>query len=360
MTMTLASRIAGLIAAQGPISVAQFMSIVLHDPDHGVYAARDPIGRSGDFITAPEISQIFGELIGLWCLDQWQQQGQPAAICLAELGPGRGTLMKDVLRAAQLDAGFVQALDVVLLEASPVLRQAQAQTLAQSGTGLRWVARLDDLPNDKPLFILANEFFDALPVRQYVKGAEGWHERMVNLDADGALQFSLSPLAVPGLAVENERGSAGPGAVYETSPAATALTEEMAARISVQGGAALIIDYGYYAGGFGETLQAIRQHQPCDLLDNPGSADLSAHVDFRILSAAAKRQSAVTAGPVDQGAFLQALGYALRAEQLAQRHPAQAEKIRAGYQRLCGPAQMGSLFKVMAILPAFAPKPAGF
>ncbi|HEY4125935.1 MAG TPA: SAM-dependent methyltransferase [Rhizomicrobium sp.] len=355
----LGEKIAKLIEVQGPIPVSQFMMLALHDPEHGVYASRNAIGRAGDFITAPEISQMFGELLGLWLLEVWRQQGEPKRIRLVELGPGRGTLMRDVLRAARLDAKFLGALDVMLIEASPTLKAIQAQALKDSPVSLRWSARTADAFDDAPLFLLANEFFDALPIRQYVKTEQGWHERMVTATG-GDLAFALSPIAVPGLPIPESRGPADAGAVFETSPASTALAEEIAAHIAQQGGAALIVDYGHAGTGFGETLQAIANHKTAQLLDAPGTADLSAHVDFTELTHAVLRGGAKAFGPVTQGAFLQSLGIAHRAEHLVRKNPSQASTVESALQRLTAADQMGNLFKALAILPPIAPPPPGF
>lgn len=355
----LGQKLARLIEAQGPIPISQFMMLALHDPEHGVYASRNAIGREGDFITAPEISQMFGELIGLWILEVWRQQKSPKKIRLAELGPGRGTLMKDVLRAARLDANFLSALDVVLIEASPALQAVQKQTLTDSPTALRWSPKVSDALGDIPLFLIANEFLDALPIHQYVKTDTGWHERMVISD-NGKLDFSLAPMAAQGLAIPDSRGDAEHGAVFETSPASTALVEEVATHISQHGGAALFIDYGHAGTGFGETLQAIARHRYTPLLESPGTADLSAHVDFAAMAEAVERGGAKSNGPTTQGNFLQALSIEHRAEQLAQKNPSHAKSIRSGLQRLTAPDQMGNLFKVLAITPPTAPAPPGF
>jgi SAM-dependent MidA family methyltransferase len=335
------------------------MMLALHDPEHGVYASRNAIGRTGDFITAPEISQMFGELLGLWILEVWRQQDRPKKIKLVELGPGRGTLMRDVLKAARLDAGFLAALDVVLIEASPTLKTVQAQTLKDSPTPVRWSSRAGDSFEGTPLFLIANEFFDALPIRQYVKTEQGWHERMV-IASEDELDFALAPMAVPGLAMPESRGPADAGAVYEISPASTALAEEIAGHIAQQGGAALIVDYGHAGTGFGETLQAIAQHKTAQVLAAPGTADISAHVDFTELTQAALRGGAKAFGPVAQGAFLESLGIAHRAEQLTKKNPAQAGTIESALQRLTASDQMGNLFKALAILPPNVPPPPGF
>jgi NADH dehydrogenase [ubiquinone] 1 alpha subcomplex assembly factor 7 len=241
------SRIVRLIEAQGPISVAQFMTMALGE----YYATRDPFGARGDFITAPEVSQMFGELIGLWMAQCWREQGSPAPARLVELGPGRGTLMADALRAAKIVPEFLDAVEIVFVEASPVLREMQREKVP----GARWLDHFDaDLLSDRPLFLIANEFFDALPIRQYVKTERGWCERMVTA-ANGELAFALAPVASLLDAGEGEDG-----AVYETSPASLALVEEISRVIAGRGGAALIVDYGH-EGGFGDTLQAVAQHK---------------------------------------------------------------------------------------------------
>jgi NADH dehydrogenase [ubiquinone] 1 alpha subcomplex assembly factor 7 len=356
----LAARIAGLIAAQGPISVAQFMTLALHDPDYGYYATRDPLGARGDFVTAPEITQMFGELLGLWAAQCWHDQGKPSPVHLVELGPGRGTLMADALRAARLMPQFREAIEVVMVESNPVLEAVQRKALADCGVAVRWCGRFEETLGERPLFLLANEFFDALPIRQYVKTERGWCERMVMLDTNGAPAFALSP--TPSLvAIPPERGLAPDGAVYEISPPATALVEEIARIVAHKGGAALIVDYGYGNDpGFGETLQAVGAHAFKPLLDDPGAVDLSAHVDFGALAQTARDAGAATFGPIGQGDFLDALGIRARAEQLAARNPNAAETIFTGIDRLIDADQMGTLFKVLAIMPKGAAKPAGF
>jgi NADH dehydrogenase [ubiquinone] 1 alpha subcomplex assembly factor 7 len=343
--------IKALIAIQGPISIAEFMTIALHDPSGGYYATRDPFGAQGDFVTAPEISQMFGELIGLWIGQTWMDQGAPAWPLLVELGPGRGALMRDALRALKLVPKLRSGLEAVLIEASPVLRRQQQETLADSGVTVQWADSFEAVAKDRPLFLIANEFFDALPIRQYVKTERGWCERMVTLDEAGALAFALSPVAVAEGRLPADRLHAPLGGFYETSPASEALTEDIADRVARLGGAALIVDYGYDAPGFGETLQAMARHKFTNVLSAPGACDLSAHVDFAALAAAASRGGARACGPVGQGAFLTALGIAQRAEKL---------NAQAARDRLTAPEQMGSLFKALAIVPDTAPTPAGF
>ena len=354
----LGTRIARLIENQGPLSIAQFMTLALHDPREGYYATRDPFGRSGDFITAPEVSQIFGELLGLWLVQAWQDQGAQKPARLVELGPGRGTLMADALRAARVAPDFLAAIDVVLIESSPTLKSVQAERLKDAGVRIEWHVGWNEALADRPLFVVANEFFDALPIRQYVKTGRGWCERMVTL-ANGALAFALAPVPAAGLIVPPERGEAEDGAVFEISTSGAAYAEEIANAIANRGGAALIVDYGHDGIGFGDTLQAVKAHKFADVLDAPGEADLSAHVDFAALSAAAARGGARVYGPTAQGEFLDRLGLATRADTLSKANPALATQFASEAERLRSPRQMGALFKTMAIVPKDAPVPAG-
>ena len=341
------------IAATGPIHVADFMQEALLHPQFGYYTTRDPLGRSGDFITAPEISQMFGEMIGLCLAQSWLDQGAPAAFTLAELGPGRGTLMADILRAGAAVPGFVQAANVHLFEASPVLRAAQARQL--EGHDPRWLDALDDLP-DAPLFLVANEFFDALPVHQYQRRGLGWHERQINLnDAGTDLILGLGPATVqPALAHRLEDTKEGD--LIEVCSAAAPIMHHISQKISGAGGAALIIDYGDWRS-LGDTLQALRDHKPVDLLDTPGTADITAHVDFEALTTAALcLYSRIT----PQGVFLERLGITARAQALAQNmaEPALSQHI-AAHRRLTHPEEMGNLFKVMGLYPEGAHPPPG-
>jgi SAM-dependent MidA family methyltransferase len=351
----LGERIATLIAAQGPISIAQFMTLALHDPKDGYYATRDPFGSGGDFTTAPEISQMFGEMLGLWCVQVWHDQGKPVPVRLVELGPGRGTLMADALRAMRVVPEFLAALDVVLVEASPVLRQIQQAKLAESGARLSWTDRFEAASVDRPLLLLANEFFDALPIRQFVRVGTGWRERMVTADANGRLCFALSPVPADAL-VPADKGGAPQGGVVETSPAATALGEDIARTIAEHGGGALIVDYGYDAPGFGETLQAVESHSFAEVLADPGESDLSTHVDFAALVEAIRRGGAEPFGPTGQGPFLIDLGITARAERLIQNDPA----VVTALDRLINSQQMGTSFKALALVARGAPKPPGF
>ena len=352
-------RIAGLIAAQGPITVAQFMTMALHDAEGGYYATRDPLGR--DFTTAPEISQMFGEMLGLWCAAAWRDQGCPKNPMLVELGPGRGSLMADALRALRAQKAlpdFCDGLDVVMVEASPVLRALQEKAMANAKVNVRWAGHFDDSMAQRPLFVLANEFFDALPIRQFVKTDRGWCERMVT-QADGKLAFALAPLVTPPSLIP--KADAPDGGVYEVSASSTALAGEIARVIAAKGGAGLFVDYGYgEAGGHGETLQAIGGGAFADVLAEAGAQDLSAHVDFAALADAARHNGAAVHGPLGQGAFLNALGMGARAQQLATANPNSAGDVQAALARLTSPTQMGDLFKALAIMPPSAPTPPGF
>jgi NADH dehydrogenase [ubiquinone] 1 alpha subcomplex assembly factor 7 len=355
----LAQRIAQLIEMQGPISIAQFMTMALYDPGDGYYATHDPIGESGDFITAPEISQMFGELLGLWCVQAWRDQGCPSPARLVELGPGRGTLMADALRAARIDREFLSSIEIVLVEASDRLRKQQAETLGAvvAQTKIRRVDQFDDSCTDRPLFVIANEFFDALPIQQFAFVARGWCERMVGLDKNGQLTSALSPFAAL-MPIASDRGLPESGAVYETSPGGEAIVEQVARAIATRGGAALIVDYGYGARApFGETLQGVQRHEFATLLESPGETDLSAHVDFAALARAAERARAKAYGPIEQVEFLCSLGIMERAERLSRNH---LQSMDRQLNRLIAADQMGTLFKALAVLPKTAPPPPGF
>jgi NADH dehydrogenase [ubiquinone] 1 alpha subcomplex assembly factor 7 len=349
----LSPRLAERIRAEGPLSLAAFMAAALADPRDGYYMTRDPFGRGGDFTTAPEISQIFGELIGLWALLVWQSMGSPGRVVLAELGPGRGTLMSDLLRAARVRPAFAAALDVHLVEISPTLRNRQAQTLAEHR--VRWVERVEDLP-DGPLILIANELFDALPIRQIEAQGGVWHERRVGLDAAGGFAFTLGE-AVPPPAY------AGPptdGTIAEIGEAASALAATIGARLAHSVGAALIIDYGYDQSGPGDSVQAMRGHAAHPVLADPGNADLTAHVDFERLAAAAMAAGAGAHGPLPQGVWLGRMGIEERAVMLMRGlSPERAAELAAGARRLIDPGEMGTLFRVLALTHPSLPVPPG-
>jgi NADH dehydrogenase [ubiquinone] 1 alpha subcomplex assembly factor 7 len=337
----LADSLRETIALEGPITVERYMSLCLRH----YYATRDPLGAGGDFTTAPEISQMFGELIGLWMLELWNGMGRPSGCRLVELGPGRGTLMADLLRATRLLPDFKAAASVHLVETSPALRQRQQTLLGTSGFSVEWHDRLDDVPPG-PTLLVANEFFDALPVRQFLGTERGWCERLVGLEGE-RLIFGLRP--------EPEQALGKPlrlGDVLEWPAAAVDLMSGLTDRIARDTGAALILDYGYWGPAFGDTLQALKRHNPVDPLDEPGEADLTTHVDFHRLAQAAAARGARVHGLAMQGSFLQALGIEARASALkARATPAQAAGIDSALARLTerGPKGMGELFKVLAV-----------
>lgn len=341
----LAVRLARLIEATGPLTVAQYMAACLSDPEHGYYQHRDPLGRAGDFITAPEISQLFGELIGVWCVATWQAMAEPASFTLAELGPGRGTLMADLLRASRIRPGFIEAARVHLVETSPRLRAIQAETLARAGAAPMWHDTVADLPAG-PAILIANEFFDALPIRQFVRTENGWAERAVGLGDDGRLAFGL----MPGAALPELPSDAAPGTIKEVTAAGTGLAAEIGTRLANAPGAALIIDYGYGTSRSGATLQAVRGHAFDDPLAHPGEADLSAHVDFAALAEAAEAVGAHAAPLLTQADFLSRLGIGERTEHLAKgKDSATAETLRNAADRLVAPEQMGDSFKILGL-----------
>lgn len=355
----LARKLKARIGVEGPISVAAFMAACLADPEHGYYMTAEPFGAAGDFITAPEVSQLFGELVGGWMVHLWRQAGSPDAFRLAEIGPGRGTLMADILRVARLDPGFLAAARLHLVETSERLRKIQAETLRDAPLQPAFAARLDDVPADAPLFLVANEFFDALPIRQHVASPEGWRERMVGLDDKGEFRFGLGPVSLAPADLPAWAKGAPLGSILETQPFANAIAETLGARLAATGGGALIIDYGYEKPAPGDTLQALSRHAPVPVLERPGLADLTAHVNFEALAKALKQGGASVHGPLTQGDFLLRLGLLERAGQLgAGKGPAVQARIRGEVERLAGPQAMGSLFKVLAATaPGLAPPP---
>ncbi|MHC9234351.1 class I SAM-dependent methyltransferase [Pseudooceanicola sp. 502str34] len=338
------------IAAEGPMRLSDYMAECLLHPQHGYYTTRDPLGTAGDFTTAPEISQMFGELLGLALAQCWVDQGMPAPFCLAELGPGRGTLMADLLRATRAVPGFHEALRLHLVEASPALRDQQASRL--KGAQATWVERVEDLP-DLPLFLIANEFFDALPIRQYRRAGDGWREVHVGAEGD-RLVPGLAP-AGPG--PEGRDEDTRDGDLVETCPAGALIAGQIGARIAARGGAALIVDYGDWRS-LGDTLQALRQHESTDPFAAPGNADLTAHVDFEPLARAAAPAAHTLL--TTQGVFLERLGITARAQALAERlSGVQRVSHIAAHRRLTHPDEMGTLFKVMALFPKGAQPPPG-
>jgi NADH dehydrogenase [ubiquinone] 1 alpha subcomplex assembly factor 7 len=354
----LAELLARRIMMTGPVTVAEYMATALGHPEHGYYTTRDPFGRAGDFITAPEISQIFGELIGLWFVTVWEQIGSPTKFNLVELGPGRGTLIVDALRAAMQVPAFLDGAELVLLETSRVLRASQAESLAAYDPV--WCDSFDGVP-DGPILAIGNEFFDALPVHQFVRTPRGWRERLIAWD-ETELRFIVSASATPHevLLAPEVRETAPVGAIAEVQPQGLSIAAALGNRIEKAGGAVLIVDYGHGESAPGDSLQAVCEHEPVDVLDGPGEADLTVHVDFAALRRAVGDRVSVW-GPVAQGTFLERLGIALRAEALTKHAtPAQAADIALSVERLIAPNQMGSLFKVLSLTQAGLSQPPGF
>jgi SAM-dependent MidA family methyltransferase len=351
--MSLIDRLRAQIQVDGPMTVAQYMTACLHDPEDGYYATRPRLGAEGDFITAPLVSQMFGELIGLWCAETWSRMGRPARVVLAEVGPGDGTLMGDAARALKLAPAFLAAAELWLVEPSAPLRARQAEALAGSAFEPRWADGLGDLPVDAPLILVANEVLDCLPVRQFIRAEHGWAERLVGLGDGGELAFGLArrPLdrALP---------EAPLGAMIEVSAGQEAFAAEAARRLAGQGGAALLIDYGRAKPSFGDTLQALKGHEKLSPLATPGEADLTVHADFPAVLAAARAEGA-EARLISQRDLLLRLGIAERAAALARARPDQADRIFRQLERLIDEGQMGELFKAACIhapglvLPAF-------
>jgi NADH dehydrogenase [ubiquinone] 1 alpha subcomplex assembly factor 7 len=373
----LGQKLAARIAADGPITLHDYMEACLYDPAHGYYKKRDPLGRGGDFITAPEISQVFGELIGLWAGETWRLMGQPGAVRLIELGPGRGTLMTDALRALRVLPAFLQCATVHLVETSAPLRAAQEAALAGASCPVCWHERIEDVPAG-PAIVIANEFFDCLPVRQFVfdEAAQLWRERMVAF-RDGGFELELGEvLPHPVLLSEGRRApritrsensrvlsplgerdrvrgdfpGVEDGAIVETRPGTAGVLRSFAARAAEAPLAALIIDYGYSQPASGDTVQAVRQHRFAGLFEVPGEADLTAHVDFSDLVQRAKELNLAASGPMPMGEWLLRLGLEARMHQLLRRASAdEAMELRSRVSRLVDPAQMGALFKAVVL-----------
>jgi SAM-dependent MidA family methyltransferase len=355
----LKQELAAMIAHDGPITLERYMSLCLGHPRHGYYMTRDPFGAGGDFITAPEISQMFGELLGVWASEVWRLAGSPAPARLVELGPGRGTLMSDVLRVARVAPQFLEAITVHLVETSPALRAIQEQTLARAPKPVSWSADVGETPSG-PAIVLANEFFDALPVRQYVRTIGSWRERLVGLGASGDLVFGLSDQIERGLTAPAREGS-----IIEVGAVGQRLMGEIAGRLAREGGALLVVDYGYPETSVGDSLQAVSRHAYVDPLAEPGEADLTTHVDFAALARAARAAGAKVVGPVTQSHFLLQLGIERRAQSLMKKATAeQAKAIVDAFDRLTGVKDprrhMGELFKVMAVTHPDMPDPPGF
>ena len=346
--MSLKDRLIAQIAEGGPMTVAQYMTACLYDPAEGYYATRPALGAEGDFITAPLVSQMFGELIGLWAVETWRAMGAPMPFRLVEAGPGDGTLMGDILRAARLMPPFIEAADLWLVEVSEPLKARQAEALKDAPLKAAWTREIASLPTGAPVILIANELLDCLPARQFVQKADGgWVEKLVGLDGGGNLTFALSATPPEG------------GLVLEVSAAQEAFGGELGAILERDGGAALLIDYGRDLPGFGDTFQALSSHDKVDPLAAPGEADLTVHADFPTVLAAAQLAGCETA-ITPQGMFLKRLGIEHRAAALARSKPERGDVLQRQMNRLIAPDQMGDLFKAATLYKAGQPLPPGF
>lgn len=337
------------IRDNGPLTVAEYMGACLYDPDDGYYATRPAIGgANADFLTAPEASQMFGELIGLWCAHEWDALGRPA-FNLIELGPGRGVLMQDALRATRNIQGFHGAANVVLVEVSEPLREEQAERVFEA----EWAVRIEEAPPG-PSIIVGNEFLDCLPVRQFLRGEDGWHEKLVGVNEADRIAFGLSA-AIPGPESDDEIGT-----VREIAPGLESIIYEIERRLHEAPGRALFIDYGYVKPEGADTLQALKNHKKVDPIETPGEADLTAHVDFARIAVLAEAAGVAVHGPITQGHFLRALGIEFRADALSKANPQHAERLKREVRRLTHNEEMGALFKVICLSSPNLPPPAGF
>ncbi len=373
----LGERIKARITEQGPINVAEYMAQCLLDPILGYYPTRDPLGSDGDFITAPEISQMFGEVIGLWCIQSWHDMGRPQRLNLVELGPGRGVMMSDILRTASLDKGFRAALSVTLIEASAALEAVQAQTLgktlASAGVPVNWAKDLSEV-SPEPTLIIGNEFLDCLPIRQFIQkdtfaGRAGWHERLVALDDDDSLSFGFDPIAISATVqaqLPNEITDARLDDLLEISPSARQVIDQIASRFADIPGRALFIDYGPETTEFGDSLQALKRHKKVGVFSDPGNTDLTARVDFAALQEMAIAVSLPVTDAVPQAKFLSKLGIEMRAVALSKSsqnpdaHSGARAKIARQLHRLMDSEEMGNLFKAICFQSDGLPLPIGF
>ena len=357
----LAERLKTMIAQRGPISIADYMADALFHAQEGYYMTQVPVGKAGDFTTAPEISQIFGELIGLWLVQSWSDMGAPDDFHLIELGPGRGTLMRDILRVAHLRPAFLKAARLWLVEISGRLRHEQQKTLKSMGdVDIQWADRLEDIP-EAPCLIIANEFFDCFPIRQFQFDDNEWRERLVGLDEAGNLTFVCGPDAGKLDHPLIRDGNAVSGDIIEISEQIDPMIAEIAKHLQAENGRALIFDYGHYSHGKGDTLQAVYQHKFWPVLQHPGIADITAHVDFQSLGELALRHGCSVYGPQAQGRFLDRLGLAMRVEALCNGKPeAEQNAVKSGADRIAASDKMGELFKTICLSSPDLPPPAGF
>jgi SAM-dependent MidA family methyltransferase len=351
MTTPLSDKIKAIILATGPISVTDYFALCLADPEHGYYRTREPFGQGGDFITAPEISQLFGELIGMFLFEAWRRHGQPDAVVIAEIGPGRGTMMADILRVlSRLSPDLYEKAKVHLVETSERLQKVQSQTLVAHKFKIAWHESFEEIP-DGFLLLVANELFDAIPIRQFVKTEQGFRERMVGLDANDHLCFTAGVATIdPDLLPPGDPIPLG--TIFEVAPARDAVMAAISARLKRSDGSALIIDYGHMATNYGDTLQAVRDHQFDPPLAHPGEADITSHVDFEQLARRAVAEGLRINGLTYQGDFLVAMGIRERAEALARgKDIIVQEGVRQDAERLSGSGEgkMGELFKVLAV-----------
>ncbi|WP_374831588.1 class I SAM-dependent methyltransferase [Paenochrobactrum pullorum] len=354
----LSERLKRRIEAQGPITVSEYMLACLGNREDGYYMVQEPFGAEGDFITAPEISQMFGELIGVWCVSQWMAMGKPDAFILCEMGPGRGTLMNDLLRTArQLNPAFIEAATITMVETSPRLADIQRQTLEHFDLPITWRSDFQAL-EQQPLIMVANELFDALPMRQYVRKQGRFHERVIALDENGAFIFTLSNHSIDASLLPADHKSAPEGAIFEVAPARASLMQQISEHIMQLTGSALLIDYGHITQGYGDTLQAMLKHNFDDVFAHPGEADITSHVDFYHLQQIAQHAGLNTATQT-QGEFLLSMGLLDRAGQLGRdKSLTEQQQLQADVERLAAPDQMGNLFKVLSISsPSIAPLP---
>ncbi len=344
------------INSSGPLPLEDYMELCLAHPEYGYYPTRDPLGASGDFVTAPEISQMFGEIVGAWCANIWLTLNRPDPFLLVELGPGRGTLMSDMLRTAGQLPGFATAARICLVETSPVLIARQKEKLLPITENIRWFENIDELP-EGPAIVVANEFFDALPIRQLIRIGDRWQERAVGLDDTGSLKWThldgndLEPLVAPDLRASEAE------TIVEVAPVRSGAVTQIANRYGEHPGATLIIDYGYSGPQAGDSFQAVRNHAYTNPLADPGAGDLTTHVDFNGLAHAASAAGANAYSPMPQGAFLESLGIGPRADQLREANPDNKSGIDIDLARLVSPDQMGALFKVLMFTSPDLPPP---
>lgn len=340
------------IETKGPISTRAFMEACLYDPAHGYYRTGYPIGAHGDFITAPEISQMFGEMLSIWCVVTWQTMGQPVPLQIVELGPGRGTLMCDLLRSLTKLHPHFEMISVHMVERSVDLRAAQHALLKNFNCTITWHENLSDVPS-APTLMIANEFLDCLPIRQFVKTTNSWNERMVGVDENGQFCFVVGTELPKGMIIPKRFEDANPGSIFEFCPGFETVIKDVHRLAEAHPLAALFIDYGFEGPALGETLQAVQKHKMISPFVQPGDIDLTAHVDFTSLAALSMAHGMRAYGPRDQGAFLSQLGIGARAEMLVKNATEeQAEQLASDVVRLVAPEKMGSLFKTICITSA--------